>query len=140
MNSTKLATSLLLVVRLCESNIIFLCLHVSIRAFVVHPSVCHLLNHWAKFNQTCYITTPHGKGVREQHYFFVHLSFIHLSVMPSPPKPLSRIQPHLLHHFPSWLGSARTTLFFCPSVWGQFICPSSYPPKPFGRILSKLAI
>ena len=29
-----------------------------------------LLNHWAEFNQTCYITSPHGKGVWEQHFFF----------------------------------------------------------------------
>ena len=29
----------------------------------------YLLNHWAEFYQTCYITSSHGKGVREQHYF-----------------------------------------------------------------------
>ena len=29
---------------------------------------------WAEFNQTCYMTSPHGKGVREQHYFSVCLS------------------------------------------------------------------
>ena len=50
-------------VRLCESNIIF-CLS------VCHPSICPscylLLNHWAEFNQTCYMTSPYGKGVGEQ--------------------------------------------------------------------------
>ena len=36
-------------------------------------SICpsrYLLNQWAEFNQTCYLTSPHGKGVGEQ----VHLS------------------------------------------------------------------
>ena len=28
------------------------------------------VNHWAKFNQTCCRTSPHGKDVQEQHYFF----------------------------------------------------------------------
>ena len=35
----------------------------------VHTSVHHailLLYHWAEFNQTCYMTSPHGKGVRER--------------------------------------------------------------------------
>ena len=67
-------------VRVCESNIIFLCVHASICC----PSIClsHylLLNHWAEFSQTCYITSPHGKGVREQHFFpCVHRPFICLS-------------------------------------------------------------
>ena len=58
---------------------------------VRRPSICPscylLLNHWAEFNQTCYIT--HSKGVREQHYFpFVRLASVHLSVTPSPPKSL----------------------------------------------------
>ena len=80
------------------------------RLCVRRPSICLsrylLLNHWAEFNQTCYTTFPHGKGVREQHYFSVRssvcLSSVHLSVTLSPPKPLGRIQPKLLHHFPSW--------------------------------------
>ena len=46
--------------------------------FIRHPSLCParclLLNHWAEFNQTCYIISPHSKGVREQHYFPVCLS------------------------------------------------------------------
>ena len=58
-------------VRVYKSSIIFLCVHPSVRpSSVVRPFVCHiLLNHWAEFNQTCYITSPHGKGVREQHCF-----------------------------------------------------------------------
>ena len=81
------AASLPLMVRVCEATF-FPC--------VRRPSICLsrylLLNHLAEFNQTCYITSPHGKGVREQHYFSMHLSSIHLSVTLSPPKPLGRIQ------------------------------------------------
>ena len=61
-NSTKLATSLPHMVRVCNSNIIFLC----VRPFVRRPSICFsrylLLNHWMEFNQTCYITSFHGKS------------------------------------------------------------------------------
>ena len=32
------------------------------------------INHWAEFNQTCYMNSPHGKGVWEQHYLSVWLS------------------------------------------------------------------
>ena len=47
-----------------------------------HPSACLsicLLNYWAEFNQTCYMTSPHGKGVLEQNYFSVCLSGIYSS-------------------------------------------------------------
>ena len=48
--------------------------------FFIGPSVCHtlLLNHWAEFNR--YITSPHGKDVREQHFF---LFFRHPSLCPA---------------------------------------------------------
>ena len=45
-------------------------------------SVCpshYLLNHWVEFYQSCYITSSHGKGVQEQHYFSVCWSSIHFS-------------------------------------------------------------
>ena len=33
----------------------------------VHPSITmSLLNHWTEFNQTCYLTYPHSKGVWER--------------------------------------------------------------------------
>ena len=107
------------------------CLSLSVRPtdrpcvrLAIHPSICPshylLINLWAEFCQTCYITFPHGKGVQEQHYFFVHPSvhpsFVYLFVTLSPPKPLGGIQPNLLHHFPSWLGCARPTLYFCASI------------------------
>ena len=56
-------------VRVCDSNIIFPCVCPCIR----RPSIClsrYLLpNLQAEFNQTFCITSPHVKGVREQHYF-----------------------------------------------------------------------
>ena len=48
---------------------------------------------------------------------------IHLSVTLSP-KPLGVIQPNLLHHFPSWLGCVRATLFFCVSALASVVHPS----------------
>ena len=77
------ATSLPLMARVCESNI-FACVR---RPFVC-PSCYLLLNHQVEFNQTCYITSPHGKGVREQHYLFcpfgIRASVIRPSVINSP--------------------------------------------------------
>ena len=66
--------------------------------------------------------------MQKQHYFSVHLTTFHLSITQSPPNPLGRIQPNLLHHLPSWLGCVRATLFFCPSVRHPSICPSGYLP------------
>ena len=40
----------------------------------VRPSCCLLLNHLVEFNQTCYMTSPHGMGGRLPHYFPVHPS------------------------------------------------------------------
>ena len=104
---------------------------VSVRPCVRRPSIYLsrylLLKHWAEFNQTCYIISPHCKGVREQHFFrasVVRPSVRHaislmvrvcesniifrtsvvllMSFTLSPPKPLGGIQPNLLHYFPSW--------------------------------------
>ena len=99
-NSTKLPTSLPFIARVCESNIIYLCVCLSLRR---RPSICpsrYLLNHLAESNQTCYITSPHGKGVHKQNYFSVHPLSILLFVTLSPPKPLGGIQPNLQHHSP----------------------------------------
>ena len=75
--------------------IIFPCVRPSMR-----PSHYLLLNHWAEFYRTCYIISPHGKGVRDN-IFSVRPS-VHSSVTLSPPKTLGEILPNLLHHFPSW--------------------------------------
>ena len=48
------------------------CLSVSLSCYL-------LLNDWAEFNQTCYMTSPSGMGVQKQHNFSVHLS-LHLSI------------------------------------------------------------
>ena len=53
---SQLATSLPLMVRECESNIIF----PSVRRLSICLLCYLLLNHLAEFNQTCYITSPHG--------------------------------------------------------------------------------
>ena len=50
----------------------------------IRPSRYLLLNHWAEFNQTYYIISPHRKDM--QHYFSMH-PFVYLSVTLSPPKP-----------------------------------------------------
>ena len=89
-----------------------------VRPCVRRPSICSsrylLLNYLAEFNQTCYITCPYDKSVQEHHYFSVRSASVQRSVTLSPPKPLGRIQPNMLHHVPLWLGCARATLFFCP--------------------------
>ena len=56
----------------------------------------------------------------------MHPSSVHLSVMLYPPKPLGRIKPNLLHHFPSWFGCARATLFFSVSIVRVSVCLSRY--------------
>ena len=87
---------------MCKSSIIFLCVRPS--SVVRRKSIClsHylLLNRWAEFNQICYITSPHGKGVREQHYF---------SACPST----SRY--HLLNHCAEFNQTCYITF---PHVWG----------------------
>ena len=59
----KLATTLPLMVRVCKSSIIFLCIHSSVWQSFLHLSVTLSPKALDKFNQTCYITSPHGKGV-----------------------------------------------------------------------------
>ena len=51
------------------------------RVSIWRLSICSsrylLLNHWAEFNKTCYMTSPHGKGVGEQ----VHPSVMLLATL-----------------------------------------------------------
>ena len=102
-----------------------------------HPSVCRwcylLLNHWAEYNQTCYITSTHGKGV--QYYFSVRLSV----------RPLQRPSSYLLlNHWGEFNQISRHG----KAVWEQHyfsahasVHPASVhlsielsPPKPLGGI------
>ena len=92
------------------------------------------------------MTSPNGKGVREQHFFsmcqIVCLPFIQFSVRLSPPKPLGGIQPSWLHHFPSWKGCGRVIIFqhVHPSVRLLSIQLSvKLSPKPTGQNSVKLA-
>ena len=79
---------------------------VFVRSCVRRPFIylsCYLiLNHWAEYNQTCYITSPHGKSVREQHFFTVRPSSVHLSITLSPPRPTRRNSTKLSTSLPSW--------------------------------------
>ena len=119
-------------VRVCESNIIF--------PRVRRPSICRsrylLLSHWAEFNQTCYITSPHGWGVRKQHYFSVCPSI--LSVTLSLPKPLDGIQPNLLHHITSPYGKSVREQHFFVRPSSVHLSVTLSPPKPLGGIQPNL--
>ena len=111
---------------------------VSIHLCVRCPSIClsHylLLNHWEEFNQTCYITSLHGKGVREQHFFF-RVSVVHPSV--------HHVCYLLLNHWAEFNQTCYITsthgkgvweqhYFFHSSVWHLSVMLS--PPKPLGWI------
>ena len=79
-NSTKLAISLTFMVKVCESDIIFLC---------VRPCVCRLSvvlsppKNWVDFNLNFYITSLHGKVVREQNSFSMRPSVCVSVIRPS---------------------------------------------------------
>ena len=120
-------------VRVCKSNIIFPC--------VCHPPICPprylLQNHWAEFNQTCYMTFPHGKGVRAQYNFSVHSSFIHLSITLSPPKPLGRIQQTC--YITSFHGKGvQEQHYFSLRPSSVHLSDTLSPPKPLGVIQPNL--
>ena len=109
-------------VRVCQSNRIFLCIRASVRPCVRRLFICPprypLLNHLAKFNQACFITSPHGKGVREKHYFSVRPLSVHLSVTLSP-NSTKRTTSLLM------VRVCESNIIF-PSVWRPFICRSRY--------------
>ena len=74
---TKLATWLPLMVRVCGVKSFFhpfVLVH-SLQCLSVRHTIWILLNHWAEFNQTCYMNFPHCKGVQEQ-YFSVQRSSV----------------------------------------------------------------
>ena len=35
---------------------------------IIRPTCYIFLKHWGEYNQTCYMASPHGKGVQEQCY------------------------------------------------------------------------
>ena len=79
-----------------------------------HPSVCPLcylllLNHWAEFHETCYITSPHGKGVQENIILLcVHLCIYRLS---------TRLSYYLfLNHWVEFHRNCYITLRMCKST------------------------
>ena len=70
----------------------------------IHPSVHHAISSLTTGrNCTSYISPPIVRVCESSIIFLcvhlsVHLSSVHLSVVLSPPEPLGRIQPNLLHH------------------------------------------
>ena len=105
---------------------------------VCRPCICLsnylLLNRRAEFNQTCYITTSYGKGVREQHFF---LCVRRASICPS------RL---LLNHFAEF---NQTCYITSPHGKANIIFPfvrlpsvhlfvTLSPPKPLGGIQQNL--
>ena len=125
-------------VRVCESNIIFPCVCQSIC-----PSICpssYLLLITTRWNSTRLATLlPLKVRVCESNTSFSvrpsTLSCIHLFVTLST-KQLGGIQPNVLHHFPSWNGCARATLFFYASVrpCGRHLSVTLSHHKPLGGI------
>ena len=127
--------------RLCESNIIFPCVHLPVGRneyilvcfkimdtsvyfneiysvdtqadWFACPKLCTKYPCESYFRHTMVLSMQGDTEVYIRQN--VHSTSLHLSVKLSPPKPLGGLQPNLLHHFPSWLGCARATLFFRPS-------------------------
>ena len=94
------------------------------------PSCCLLLNHWAEFNKTYYMTSPCGKDVREKHF-----SSIHSSISPSIGHIISTYSTGWnLTKLATWLSlmvRVWESLFICLSVtllatlaWSLRICDS----------------
>ena len=88
------------------------CVCACIRHLSIYPSCYFLLNHWAEFNQTCYITSPYGKGVPEQHYFSVRPSSVHLSIALSPPKTTGWNLIKLATSLPLMVRVCKSNIFF----------------------------
>ena len=65
-------------VRVSKSNINFCAsIHPCTHRLSICPLCYLLLNHLMEYNLTCYITSPYGKGVQEQHYFLcIHPSSV----------------------------------------------------------------
>ena len=115
-------------------------IHLCIHLLSICLSYYLFLNHWVEFNQTCYITCPHGKGVREQHFF----PCIHgPSICPSPYL--------LLNHWVELNQTCYTTSPHGKGVQEQHyfsVCPSEHSssvhlsvtlsPKPLGGIQPNL--
>ena len=117
----------------CKSNIIFPCVHPSVCLSSVHlPVTQSPPKPQGGIQLNFYITSSHGKGVREYMLFFSVtvnpcVRRPSISVALSPPKPLGGIQPN----FPSWQGCARATLFFRAF---DHLSVRLSPPKSLGGI------
>ena len=100
------------------------------------------LNHGTEFYQTCYITSSHGKCMREQYYFF------HVFVRPFACCPSICLSRYLLNHKANFNQTCCITSSDGKGVREQYyfsvrpsLHPSSVhlsvklsPPKPLGGI------
>ena len=73
-------------VRVCKSNIIFLYICPTCRVSIYLSVMLSSPKPLGGIYQTCYMTSPHGKGMLEQHYIticpaFVCLAFVHLLIV-----------------------------------------------------------
>ena len=97
------------------------------------PSCYLLLNHWAEFNQTCYMTSPHGKGVGEQ----VRPSIMLLATLaksvgicdgvPSTVQCLSEAIPMTAHKIHLWVEIRKIPLLFS---WNYLFSEKTDVPLP----------
>ena len=112
-------------------------MHLSFCVSFVCPSVHHtlFLNHLAKFNQNCFITFSHGKGVGKQHHFLVCPSICAFIISPSVCNAISQTtrqkSTKLATSRPLMVRCAKATSFFHASVClsvhlSSFICLSCY--------------
>ena len=101
----------------CACATLFFCLsiHLSIQ-LSISPSRYLLLNHWAESNQTCYMTSPHGKSVREQYYF----SICHAISNISTKRGDFAMACHQLHKNTLWILTGITFLMLFPLLQEMF--------------------
>ena len=125
-------------VRVCESNIVFRCVHLSVPPSSVH--LCYAISKTSGWNSTKLATSlPPIVSVCEQQHFSVHLFFCVSAVLPP------------VHHTIFTRGNstklatplplmARATFFFCTFIY-LCICHLSVtlsPSKPLGGIQPNL--
>ena len=131
-------TSLPLMVTVCASNVIFLC----VRPCVRRPSIFlshYLLNTGRNSTKICYIISSHGKGVREQHYFSVRSS-----VRPSICLSRYLLLNHWVEFNQTWhitsfhSNEAREQHYFSMRPSCVHLSVTLSPPKPLGGIQPNL--
>ena len=104
----------------------------------IRPPVRLSVRHTISSNQTCYMTSPQGKGIREQHSFFMHPCVQCLSICPSCyllHNPLTEFNQTCYMASPSCKGVRKQYYF---SLRRPSICITPSPSKPLGGIQPNL--